>query len=281
MKIKKLDSPLEVTNNGGLSFFTVGVGSAFSKKHFQNNMLIIKGNDHILIDCGTMCPYAFYQYNSSITKVKNFFISHSHADHIGGLEEVALMGRYVTKEKPKVFITDYYKQLLWDQSLRGGNSYGEFTDGVYLTFDDYFQQVKPKLLSETPRPLYETNCGSINLKIFRTKHIPDNAGSWENSFYSTGVLVDERILFPSDTRFDPEMIYWMLENYPNIEYIFHDCQFYTGGVHASYQELLTLPAETRKKVLLCHYGDNFASFHPEDDGFAGFTQQATFYNFDE
>ncbi|NLM01649.1 MAG: MBL fold metallo-hydrolase [Treponema sp.] len=282
MKIQKLNGPLEFENDGDLSFFTVGVGSAFSKAHFQNNILVIKGKDHILIDCGTLCPYAFHNYKSNITKVKNFLITHSHADHIGGLEEVALMGRYVSKMKPNMVITNNYKRILWQQSLRGGNSYGEMSStGNYLTFDDYFKQIIPKQICRKPRPLYEVNCGNINLKIFRTKHIPEQGESWRKSFYSLGVLVDERILFPSDTRFDKEMLYWMLEKFPKIEYIFHDCQFFTGGVHASYDELKTLPEDIRKKIILCHISDNYVNYDAKADGFYGFAKQGCYYNFDK
>lgn len=280
MKIEQLHGALELKNDGDLSFFFLGVGSAFSKKHFQNNILIIKGNDHILIDCGTLCPTAFHSYNSNITQAENILITHSHADHIGGLEEVALMGRYVTKRKPKIYISKEYQKILWNQSLKGGNSYGECTEGKFLTFEDYFQPINPVSIKNKPRPLYEVNCGSINLKIFRTKHIPDCAGSWKSSFYSCGILVDDRILFPSDTRFDKELLDWMIEKYP-IEWIFHDCQFYTGGVHASYDELKTLSPEIKKKIYLCHYGDNYETYKPENDGFAGFAQQGYFYNFDK
>ena len=74
MKIEKLQDSLELTNDGGLSFFFVGVGSAFSKKHYQNNILIVKGNDHILVDCGITCPSALYNYGSNITKIKKIKI---------------------------------------------------------------------------------------------------------------------------------------------------------------------------------------------------------------
>ena len=276
--ISEFEKNIVFNNDGHLSFFFIGTGSAFSKKNFQTNVLIVKGNDHLLIDCGTLCPFAFSTYNSSITSVKNILITHSHADHIGGLEEMALMGRYATKVRPKMVITDYYKKILWNESLKGGCSYGEYTDGSYMQFDNYFEQIKPKLLGNSPRPLYEADVGSINIKIFRTKHIPDTAGTWRKSFYSVGILVDNSILFPSDTRFDRELIDWMCGAHP-VEYIFHDCQFYTGGVHASYDELKTLPDTIKNRMFLCHYGDNYENFAPEKDGFAGFAKRGVYYNF--
>ena len=60
MKIKKQStkSPLELKTDGELSLFWLGVGSAFSKLHYQTNLIIIKGDDHIMIDCGTKAPQA-------------------------------------------------------------------------------------------------------------------------------------------------------------------------------------------------------------------------------
>ncbi len=288
MKILPFDESLRLTNNdGSLEFFFLGTGSAFVKQNFQNNLLIIKGEDHLLVDCGSQCPIAFHKYKSAIMKVQNVFISHSHSDHAGGVEELALMHRYVTKTRPKIYINDSYKELLWNETLKGGLSYGESREtpynkdvpGHYLSFDDYFEQIKPRPLCLVPRPMWEFRCGSINVKFFRTMHMPDGVPSWKESAWSTGILVDNRILFPADTRFDPELLSWIEASY-HPEYIFHDCQSYTGGVHTSIDELKSLDPAIKEKIFLCHYADNFVNYDAKENGFAGMTQPGVYYNFD-
>ena len=63
----------------------------------------------------------------------------------------------------------------------------------------------------------------------------------------------------------------------DIEYIFHDCQLFNGGVHASYDELKRLPKSMRSRMYLCHYGDAYTKYTPEADDFLGFVEPATFY----
>ena len=201
MVMREFNKRLELTNDGKLSFFFVGVGGAFSKKYFQNNLLIIKGSEHILVDCGTLCPFSITTFNANITDIKTFLITHSHADHAGGLEETALMNMYVTRRRPKMIITDEYKKILWENTIKGGCSIrGEDDMPKYMKFDDYFEQIRPVKMEGMPRPMHEINIGTINLKMFRTKHLFLSTDTWENSFYSVGLIIDDRIVFTGDTK---------------------------------------------------------------------------------
>ena len=66
------NSVLELKNSGRLSVFFIGTGSAFSKRYFQTNVLVVKGEDHLLIDCGTLCPYALEKnYGLELKKIDN------------------------------------------------------------------------------------------------------------------------------------------------------------------------------------------------------------------
>lgn len=278
MKTKRFDSVLEFTNSGNLSLFFLGTGSAFSKKYMQTNVLVVKGNDHVLIDCGSLCPFSFARiYNSDISNIKNIFVTHPHSDHIGGLEEVALQARYVSKHKINLILDDEFKDKLWNESLRGGLQYSE--TGV-MKFEDYFEQLKPVTIIKKPYIVSQINVGSINLKIFRTYHVTTQKWSLKNAQYSQGVIIDDKILYPCDTQFNTEQLKFLMETFP-IEYIFHDCDTsgYSEGVHATYDQLKTLPEQIKSKMYLCHYGNDAAQKNPKADGFAGFAKAATYYEF--
>jgi mRNA degradation ribonuclease J1/J2 len=277
---KRTQKPLSLASPGNLRLFFVGVGSAFSRKHNQTNLLVLKGKDHLLIDCGTKCPQALDALGLPVSAVQHLLITHSHADHIGGLEEFALVGRYFAKKRPTMIITEEYKNILWEMSLKGGIAFGELVSGRPLEFEDVFEPMTPVPHPALGREAWRASAGSIELTLFRTKHMPDSAASWRDSFFSLGVVIDGRVLFTSDTRYDPEVVLECDARF-SPEAIFHDCQFFTGGVHASLEELKQLPAAIKKKTYLTHYGDDWSRFRDKvrEYGFAGLARQDAFYDF--
>ena len=280
MKTRPFISKIELTNGGNLSIFFLGTGNAFAKTSFQTNLLLIKGDQHLLIDCGTLCSYAFENlYNGRIADIQNLLLTHPHADHIGGVEEVALAGKYITKRPVNLVITDEFKKLLWNESLKGGIQYSE--EGK-MTFDDYFTQLKPKRIQKKPFEMFEINAFNMNLKLFRTRHVTTRKNSLKNSQISYGLIIDDKVLFTADTQFNPSQLQFLLDKYKNIEVIFHDCDIkgFSRGVHAAYDELVTLPAEIRAKTYLCHYSDAVNTIDALVDGFAGLAKHWVYYDFD-
>ena len=280
MKTRHFVSNIELTNSGNLSLFFLGTGNAFTKTAFQTNLLIIKGQDHLLVDCGTLCSYAFENmYNGRITDIKNLLLTHPHADHIGGVEELALEGKYITKRLVNLVITDEFKKCLWEESLKGGIQYSE--EGV-MTFDDYFNQIKPVRIQKKPFEMFETNVGSINIKLFRTRHVTTRKNSLKKSQISYGLIIDDRILFTADTQFNPSQLQFLLDKYKKIEVIFHDCDVmgYSRGVHAAYDELVSLPKEIKEKTFLSHYSEAVSTIDALVDGFAGLAKHWVYYDFD-
>lgn len=272
-------SELKIVNDGELSLFFVGTGSAFSKINFQTNLLIIKGQDHVLVDCGTLCPYALETtYNTRLQTIRNLIVTHPHADHMGGVEELIFTSKYKNNNaKINIIIPNKFKKLLWNQSLRGGCQY---SDGGKLSFDDYFTQLKPVKIKKMPFKMMEYNLGLINIKLFRTRHVTTKENSYCKSQYSLGLIIDDKVLYTADSQHNPEQINWICNHF-NIETIFHDCDVsgFSRKVHAAYDELKTLPDEIKSKMYLCHYNSSAQKVNPVNDGFAGFAIPGSYYNF--
>lgn len=278
MKIVTLkDKKLSLKNDGTLELFFLGTGSAFTKRQYQTNLLIIKGDDHLLIDCGTKCSQVINELGLHLSMIENYLITHSHSDHIGGLEEVSLYGRYVAKKKPLMIITEPYQNILWDMSLRGGC---EFNEKNTLSFTDYWNVLRPKWLPDYSRETFSVKIGNIDIKMMRTMHIPESSSNWQDSFWSCGIIIDDRILFTSDTKYDEELIQSYDKKF-KFEAIFHDCQFFTGGVHSSLDELNNFPKKIKSKMYLTHYGDHWENFEDKikEYGFAGRAIHHQFYQF--
>ena len=64
--------------------------------------------------------------------------------------------------------------------------------------------------------MFEFNVGSINVKIFRTRHVTTSKTSLRNSQLSYGVLIDDRVLFTGDTQFNEFQLRWLLDKYKGI-----------------------------------------------------------------
>ncbi len=176
-----------------------------------------------------------------------------------------------------MIINKTYEKILWEQSLRGGSEKSEVKD---LTFRDFWSVNRPQKLKGFPRETWETNIGSINVKMPRTMHFPDSANSWRDCAWSCAVIIDDKVLYTSDTRFDQDLLE-SFDKKMNLEAIFQDCQLFTGAIHASIDELATLPSRLKKKIILMHYGDNWRDFRGQAKkaGFHSWAKQGHTYTF--
>jgi ribonuclease BN (tRNA processing enzyme) len=281
--IRDFEKPLSLTNDGELDVFFLGVGSAFAQKHNQLNLLLVKGEDHVLVDFGMTGPRALEETAGlKPTDIETILPTHSHADHIGGIECLALMNRYVGqrifgKPKTKMIINDEYQRTLWTHSLQGGLEWNEKDENTAqkLCFSDFFDVIRPTWKTHQPREIYEVNHGNIKLEMFRTNHIPDSAEGWEASFISYGLFVDDHVFISMDTKFDQDLIDLYADR---SDVMFHDVQFFPGAVHAPLSELKTLPQNIKDKMYLMHYADNYDQQDISD--FAGWTEQGVIYRFE-
>lgn len=235
----------------------LGTGGAFAKKYANNNALIELDGFKLLVDCGITLPRSLHDAGYSFDDLDAVLISHMHADHVGGLEEYAFQMMFRYGKKPVLYIADTLVEPLWEQTLRGG-----LTQEPLTALNDFFD-VRPIKEGE----VFEIHPG-LTVKLIRTDHI---AGKLSYSFLFNGTF-----FYSADMKFNGALLGDLIED--GVTTIFHDCQLISPGVvHASLDELLTLPADIQEKVWLMHYNDNMEEFIGHT-GLMRFVEQLTVYN---
>lgn len=278
MKIeyKQQDKPLSLKNGGKLEIIPIGVGSMLAGRHHNTNYLIVKGETHILLDCGRIILDALRDVGVEMTDIQTILPSHSHDDHVGGIGTLAIANRYIGQallKKPKLQMIASldFARALWENNLKGNLACNEPNS----EFGNWFNLLVPYQVSAEHREASVIDFGGINIRMFRTMHVPATANSWKDSAYSIGFLVDGKVLISGDTRFDRELV----DNYQGrCEAVFHDVTFFDDPVHASLESLRGLPVAVKEKIHLIHYGDSFEKH--DVSGFAGFAMQGARYVFD-
>lgn len=254
----------------------IGVGSAFStQEYYQPNMLITaRSGKKLLLDCGSDARFALSEcgiYNHNVGNIiDGVYISHLHADHIGGMEWLAFTTYFNPKAKrPKLFIEKNIIRGLWEHSLKGGLGCID-TQSMHLI--DYFEDYP---VDENGSFEWE----GIKAKLVKMPHVIN----CYKCHYSFGLLIKEigertpLIFITTDTLVQPALLKKLA---PTVDTIFHDCETlpFKTRVHAHYDELCELPREIKQKMWLYHYQPHPIQ-KPERDGFRGFVVKGQEFDF--
>ncbi|UCG17469.1 MAG: MBL fold metallo-hydrolase [Phycisphaerales bacterium] len=283
-----------------LTLTFLGVGNAFAKRNFHSNALVeawSRGPDHeqepqdtLLIDFGTTGPLALHQLKdrpgfayldadgvADYTRIRHVFITHQHADHIGGLEELAFMNTCVLTRtgasppfRPRLIVVGDMHQALWDGSLKGGL---RVLQGRYAALEDYFCPVALDLRG--PEPDAFTLADRYRFVPVPTDHLHvEERFDWPSfGLQMIDAPTGRSVFYTGDSRFDFAAYRRLMAD---ADLCFHEVQLVDqpDPVHALLSELRALPAEIKKKTVLYHYGDDWDSgeFDFVNEEFAGFAK---------
>lgn len=241
----------------------LGSGSAFciTPDNFQSNILLTsQAGKRLLIDCGTDIRFSLAAMDMGYRDVDDIYISHLHADHVGGLEYIGFSTMFDKScERPGLYISESIEDKLWSNCLSGGMS---TIDEKRCTLSDYFSV---HAISGQGKFTWE----GVEFNLVANDHVLGK----EKTMLSYGLFFtvgNSSIYLTTDTRFIPESKNRYLQD---ADLILHDCETLpeATGVHAHYNELLGLPEAIRKKMWLYHYNDGPLP-DPVVDGFCGFVR---------
>ncbi|KKN96861.1 hypothetical protein LCGC14_0165050 [marine sediment metagenome] len=260
----------------------VGVGSAFAGAGLgQSNMVIeAESGKRLLIDCGQRSQDMLHeQYGDSddpsgLSYIDGVYITHLHADHIGGLEWLALCTYFnPTLGKPKLFCIEGLMHELWDSSLKGGLSTIQGGEATLTTFFD----CQPLKINDSF--VWE----DVLLTPVQTVHVV----SGYRIMHCYGLMIQKykkgtmtipalpKTFLTGDTQFCPNQL---RDFYKQAATILHDCETtpFRSNVHAHYDDLATLDPEIKERMWLYHYNSVPEVFEghgkAQNNGFAGFVE---------
>lgn len=244
-----------------------GAGSAFCVNprsgNWQSNVLLTVTSDQgvtksLLIDCGGDVRHALAELGKSHRDVDAVYVSHPHADHVGGLEWLAFLGKFDPGYvRPAIVGNHRVLRNVWEYSISGGLRSIEGED-VHLEsfFDSHY-------LGENQHFIFN----GLKCDLLNVVHIMDN----REIVPTYGLLLHmpggKQVFFTTDTQHSPKQIGHF---YKRADTIFQDCetgyaglaqrepdfdQPFKSGVHAHLEELDGLPDDQKAKMHLYHYQD--------------------------
>lgn len=248
----------------------LGSGSAFTvgDENYHSNM-VIEADSHkkLLIDCGSDARFSAFEQGFSPKDLSDVYISHLHADHMGGLEWLAFSSKYhpTGNYKHRLHLNHQLVSDLWNKALSASLNPSEDPSIDLSTYFDIDAITTDTFQWE-----------GITFHLFPTLHIM--VGSWRMPSYGLWFQAHAyTVLITTDAQFDLD---GMQELYQKCDIIFQDCETSAckSGVHAHYTELKLLSPAIKSKMWLYHYQPGPLP-NAKEDGFRGFVKKGQCFDF--
>jgi len=238
---KRCDQPSPPTSRFG--FVPLGIGDLFSTLHYPTSLLIVVGEERLLIDCPSSLPRMLRDASAksgmaiSMDNISNVILTHLHGDHAGGLECLGFYGRFNSHQHANLWTLPEIASELWEHRLSGSMAYdldADFSIEKRYRLEDFFNV--HTISADRPVEICHAT-----IHVRRTRHAPTCFGL--KIFYGGRSLG-----YSGDTSYDPQHIAFLEE----CDVIIHE----TGHrIHTAYEALVSLPETIRRKIYLVHVED--------------------------
>jgi ribonuclease BN (tRNA processing enzyme) len=227
----------------------LGVGEAFTARHYTSCLALGVDDDWLLIDCPHPVRKMLLEGSTAagipldLDRIHATAVSHLHADHCCGLEDFGYYSFFALGRRARLLMHPEVSAHVWNGLLAGGMEFsqaGPDTAPVQRQLADYFELID---LDQSAA----VSTGPFTVECRRTIHgVPT---------FAFRVHAGGRTLgFSSDTAYDPTLIDWL----SSAHLIVHEAtNMAHTGVHTPYEKLAALPAELRARMRLTHYPDDF------------------------
>ena len=244
----------------------LGTGNASTLRNFHTNFLIRRNDKHLLVDCGGDLRRSLgAALLKDLKLIDAIYISHLHADHVGGLEDIGF-GAYFSGTRHKLIAHQSILEALPAMMLPG---MGKITNQE-ATLSTYWDLLE---VQET----FEWE--GVTFHIVPQVHVEGDP-----AMMSYGLIFKdpdeggEMVYITTDVAWTQEHEERLLKTPADL--IIHDCETTAqeSGVHCHFDRLKTLPEGVRRRMKLIHYADNVLlsckEWVPlaEELGFQGFAE---------
>lgn len=247
--VPKVDPP-------NCSITCVGSGDAFGS---QNSAFLIRGvtGQYLAFDCGLSWALNMHQLGIDPEAVKAFFISHGHADHVGGLEQQLSANQaaktiYVKKDLEKILREKYFN----------GQTVG-------INFADFDRVCEASVVgapaedSVAPNNSFEFD--GLKCTPIRVEHMFDDQKPLPSYALMVELPNGKKILLTGDLNNNTFSNAEFLDAMQAADLIVCDCSLSPSPVHPDYQYLIKLFEKTAiaDKIIFTHYNQKQLD-HKED-----------------